>query len=109
MAIEDFEWEGDIIDGRSPGKARFVLKHHTYRVAPGSGHHTIEDHLSFEIIGESAHDVEQRGLAATARPDHRNELTGHHVEADVLEDADIALRCGKDLVDIHDTQERGSF
>ena len=88
---------------RQPGKQVELLKHHRARrrrllhALAGNRNLAARDRL------EAVQDAQQRGLAAAARADDRNELAGGDVETDVAQHFERAagtLECFADVFDL---------
>ena len=75
--------EGDVVAHGEPGKRRILLEHHADAVR-----HLAGDRLVLERDGalgrraQARDQVQQRGLAAAGRADHREELAARKIEVE---------------------------
>ena len=83
--------EIDVLEHRVPGKQRVLLEHEGDVVRHRPAHGLAGDvHCAGGRRHQAADDVEQRGLAAAARPDQAEQLAARDVERGVAEREDRA-------------------
>ena len=87
----DLEREGDILDDRAPREGRFLLEHHADRLMRAGDRLAGDRDLAFVAVEQPADDIEQRGLAAAGRADHREEFARRHVERHVVDRGEHAF------------------
>ena len=96
--------EGDVFRDGEVGKERVVLKHHAHVAAVRRTRRdvlTVEPHRAGVGRKQARHDAQQRGLAATGRPEQRDELAALDAEVDAVEHP----RAGKGFRGAGDGQE----
>jgi hypothetical protein len=96
------ERERDVLDRGEPGKRRLLLEDHADVVVRAVDRVAVDQHAALVTVDEPPDDVEERRLAAAARPDERNEAPFRHVERDALERRHGALRRDESLRDTID-------
>src|SRR5262249_50450969 len=69
----------------APGKQRVLLEHDAAVARRARNRAPVEQDTAAGRKRQSAEQIKQRGLAATARPDQRQELAGANIERNVLQ------------------------
>src|SRR5262249_21967311 len=99
--------EHHVAVGGEPGKQRLLLEHdHALRTGP-LDRNPVGKHATGIGLGQSGHDVEQRGLAAARRSNQAEELALADFERNVIEGVDFATPALESLRDPFDRQLGG--
>src|SRR5262245_61383144 len=81
----DFERKLHIAEHGAPGQQPEVLEHHARVLARGSDELAVDGDATFIGGKQSCGQAQQRSLAAAARTEQRNQLTGRNARVDAIE------------------------
>ena len=87
--------ELDILANRQPGEQRVLLEHDAAVRARFGDRLAVEPGLAKRRLDETGDDAEQGRLAATRRPDQRDEFARLYVERHAFDGHDLAVVCAE--------------
>jgi hypothetical protein len=96
----------DVLDGGEPGKQRELLEHHAAIGARRPDRTAVEPQVAGGRGLEAAEDVQERALAASGRPDDRDELVLIDGERQAVDRRDAAVVDRERLIEIGHLQQR---
>ena len=102
----NFKWKCDVVDHGAPGEGRLLLEDHADRRMRALHCLACDGDAALVGVEQPAHHVEQRGLAAARRTDHRQELARRDRERHVIDRGEHAVGRLEALDDVLDHQDR---
>ena len=90
------EAQANVVDDRLPRQQRVLLEHVRGASIDAAQRLAEDRHRPARRRDQSGNQVENRRLAAAARPDHRHESAGRYIEADAF-DGDVARKPPADV------------
>jgi hypothetical protein len=98
--------ELDVAPRRQPRKQRMLLEDHAFAAAGTGDQSAIDPHLAGRGLDQTGDDVEERGLAAAAAADERDEFVLANVELDAAQDGGAVGIVAVTLLDAADRDFR---